>query len=333
MSRQRTGLAPSQPRRCATECFTPTMTGDSMIRVRDFTFLPALLIARYLSCANHAASWRSPPPRRSIPAIVPEYVIATCTPLARSAWARIGSTSLSSEPAMTSSVAAGLALLVPPLLPPPQPASRGTSAARTSAAAERARMLNNPRDRRVAAGSRVQLRDLARRAFALRRDVLLGLFDHRLQRGDRRPERHQRLLLVRAHAVDRGGRVRERLLERIDADRRAGRLLEHALRVLFEHGRGVRDHAVGRRVQRLNLIEDELLVGQRLRDDDGRPQRRDGGRRRAVDAFDQLLVVVTDQVEREVPLHVDRLLGSDVDLLLARVEEHVFLEDLHEIGR
>src|ERR1700736_5207194 len=186
MSRQRTRLPPSQPSRCATECFTPTMTGDSMIRVRDFTLLPAALSARYLSCANHAASWSSPAARRSMPAIVPEYVIATCTPVARSASARIGSTSLSSEPAMTSSVAAGFALLVPP---PPHAASGGSSAARTNAAAAGARTLHDPRDRRVAPGARVELRDLARRAFPLRRDVLLGLFDHRLQRGDRRLER------------------------------------------------------------------------------------------------------------------------------------------------
>src|ERR1700676_598493 len=54
--RQVTRLPPSQPRPCATERLTPRMTGESMMRLRACTDLPALESARYLSWANHAAS-------------------------------------------------------------------------------------------------------------------------------------------------------------------------------------------------------------------------------------------------------------------------------------
>ena len=50
----------------------------------------------------------------------------------------------------------------------------------------------------------------------------------------------------------------------------------------------------GRRVERGDLVEHELLVGQRLGDDDRGPQRGDRRRRRPVDALDQLEVVLAD---------------------------------------
>ena len=95
------------------------------------------------------------------------------------------------------------------------------------------------------------------------------------------------------------------------------------------------DQVAGRRVEGRDLVEDELLVGQRLGHDDRRPQRGDGRGRGAVDALDQLDVVAPDQVEREVALDAHRELGEQVLDLLADGEEHVLLEDLGpvRIGR
>src|SRR3712207_8218752 len=46
-------------------------------------------------------------------------------------------------------------------------------------------------------------------------------------------------------------------------------------------------HVAGRRVERANLVEHQPLVAECERGDDGRPQRRDGGRRGPLDALDR----------------------------------------------
>ena len=62
---------------------------------------------------------------------------------------------------------------------------------------------------------------------------------------------------------------------------------------------------------------------------------RDRGRRGAVDALDQLDVVASDEVQREVALDADGELGQQVLDLLADGEQQVLLEDLRalRVGR
>ena len=81
------------------------------------------------------------------------------------------------------------------------------------------------------------------------------------------------------------------------------------------------DHVGGGRVERGDLLEHQLLVGQRLGDGDRGAQRRDGGGRGAVDALHQLDIVLLDQVEREIALHGHRHLGEQVGGALAGVEQ------------
>ena len=62
------------------------------------------------------------------------------------------------------------------------------------------------------------------------------------------------------------------------------------------------------------------------------PQRGDRRRRRPVDALDELEVVLPDEVDREVALDRDRLLGQQVLVLLAHVEQHVVAQRLRPLG-
>jgi len=64
------------------------------------------------------------------------------------------------------------------------------------------------------------------------------------------------------------------------------------------------------------LVEDQLLVGKRLGDDDRGPERRHRRRGRPIDALDQLQVVAADHVQRQVALDADGELGEDVLVLL-----------------
>ena len=87
-----------------------------------------------------------------------------------------------------------------------------------------------------------------------------------------------------------------------------------------------------RRVECGDLVQHQPLVGERLRDDHRGPQRGDGRRRGAVDALDQLDVVLPDQVDRQIGLDRDRHLGEQVLVLLADVEEHVLTERFCSLG-
>ena len=103
-------------------------------------------------------------------------------------------------------------------------------------------------------------------------------------------------------------------------------------RVVAEHLRRRLDEVAGRRVERGDLVEDHLLVAQRLRDDHGGPQRGDRRGRRAVDALDQLDVVLDGDVDGQVVLDRHRELGEQVLVLLAHVEEDVLLEGGRLLG-
>ena len=96
--------------------------------------------------------------------------------------------------------------------------------------------------------------------------------------------------------------------------------------MLAQHLRGRLDDVAGRRVQRGDLIEHQLLVAERERGDHRRAQRRDGRRGRPLDTLNQLQVVLADQVERQVALDHDGELRQEVLPLLADVEKGVFLE-------
>jgi hypothetical protein len=115
-------------------------------------------------------------------------------------------------------------------------------------------------------------------------------------------------------------------LQFFNADRSIGGLVGDFQGLLAQHLRGRLDDVAGGRVQRCDLIEDQLLIAERQRRDDGGAQRRDRGRGRPFDALDQFEVVLADQVERQVPLHDDSQLGKQVLALLTNVEERVFLE-------
>jgi hypothetical protein len=86
---------------------------------------------------------------------------------------------------------------------------------------------------------------------------------------------------------------------------------------------GAGDQVARGGVQRRDLVQHQLLVGQRLRHDDGRAQGGDRGGGRAVHALGQFEVVLAHQVQRQVALHVHRHLGEQVGDLLACVEQHV----------
>ena len=92
------------------------------------------------------------------------------------------------------------------------------------------------------------------------------------------------------------------------------------------------DHVRRRGVERRDLVEHEPLVRQRLCDDDGGAQRRDRCRRRAVDALDQLDVVLAYEIDREVALDRHRQLRQQILVLLSDVEQHVVLERLGAFG-
>ncbi|MPN34045.1 hypothetical protein SDC9_181537 [bioreactor metagenome] len=114
----------------------------------------------------------------------------------------------------------------------------------------------------------------------------------------------------------------------LQPDRRGGSLFLDQRGVLLEHLRGALDHVAGGRVQRSDLVENELLIAQRLSHDHGGPQRGDRRGGGAVDTLDQLDVVLDDDVDRQVALDRDRQLREQVLVLLADVEEHVLVEHL-----
>ena len=96
--------------------------------------------------------------------------------------------------------------------------------------------------------------------------------------------------------------------------------------LILEHRRGRLDHAAGRQVERADLVQDQSLVCQRLRDDDRRAQRRKRGGRGAIDPFDQLKVVLVDELESQGPLCVDGKLGRQVLMFLPNVKEDVLAQ-------
>ena len=100
----------------------------------------------------------------------------------------------------------------------------------------------------------------------------------------------------------------------------------------LEHLGGRRDQARRRGVERGDLVEHQLLVGQRLRHDHGGAQRGDRRRRGAVDTLDELDVVLEDDVDRQVALDRHRELGQQVLVLLAHVEQHVLAQRLGPLG-
>ena len=96
--------------------------------------------------------------------------------------------------------------------------------------------------------------------------------------------------------------------------------------------RGALDHPAGRGVEGRDLVEDQLLVAQRLGHDHRGAQRGDRGRRRAVDALDQLDVVLDDDVDGEVVLDRHGELGQQVLVLLPDVEQDVLAQRLGLVG-
>ena len=96
--------------------------------------------------------------------------------------------------------------------------------------------------------------------------------------------------------------------------------------LLAEHLRGGLDQVAGRGVERGDLVEHQLLVRERLGDDDRGAQRRHGRGRGAVDALDELHVVAPDEVQRQVALDAHGELGQQVLDLLSDREEQVLLE-------
>ena len=159
-------------------------------------------------------------------------------------------------------------------------------------------------------------------------DLPISVFE----RGDRLGHRVEGLRLERVDGVHRLVDVVERGLQRLDADRRGRGLLVDLDALGREQLRRRLDQLRGRRVERGDLVEHELLVGQRLGDDHRGAQGGDGRRGRPVDALDQLDVVLADQVDRQVALDRDGLLGEQVLVLLAHVEQHVVAQRLGLLG-
>mmetsp|Transcript_20818 Transcript_20818/g.79831 ORF Transcript_20818/g.79831 Transcript_20818/m.79831 type:complete len:426 (-) Transcript_20818:3821-5098(-) len=152
------------------------------------------------------------------------------------------------------------------------------------------------------------------------------------QRVDRGLHRVQRLGLEVGNRVHGLVDVGEGLLQLGDLDGAGRRLGVDGRALVAQHLAGGLDQIAGGGVQRADLVQHQLLVVQRLRDDDGGAQGRHGRRRRAVHALHQLQVVLADQVQRQIALDVDGQLGEQVGHLLARVEQHLLAHDAGLLG-
>ena len=96
-------------------------------------------------------------------------------------------------------------------------------------------------------------------------------------------------------------------------------------RIVAQQLTGAVDDIRGRRVERRNLVQNELLVGHRLRHGNGRAQCANGGGRCAVNAFDQFDIVLFNQIKREITLHRHRHLRQQILRTLAHIEQRAFL--------
>ena len=137
----------------------------------------------------------------------------------------------------------------------------------------------------------------------------------------------QRLDLVGRHVVHGGVDVAEGAFERVDIHRSAGRLLVNVGGLLAQHFCGGFDHAAGGGVKRVDLVEHQFLVAQRLGDHDGGAQRGNRGGAGAIHAFNQLEIVLANHVQRQITLNGYGKLGEQVLHFLAGVEQQVFLHD------
>jgi hypothetical protein len=126
--------------------------------------------------------------------------------------------------------------------------------------------------------------------------------------------------------------VLECALQRFERDRARRGLFVNLGRLVAQHGAGRIDDVGGGLVQRGDLAQHQPLIGHRLGNGHRGAQRADGGGAGAVDALDQLDVVLLDQVEREVALHADRHLGVEILRALADVEQRA-LADRLGLGR
>ena len=102
--------------------------------------------------------------------------------------------------------------------------------------------------------------------------------------------------------------------------------------LVAQHFAGGGDQVAGGGIERADLVEHQLLVGQCLRHDHRCSQRGHGRGRRPIDALHQLEVVLANHVEREIALDVDRHLSEQVCDLLARVKEHFFAHHTRLLG-
>ena len=128
--------------------------------------------------------------------------------------------------------------------------------------------------------------------------------------------------------VERRVDVGERLLQRLHVEHRARRLLVDLGALRLEALGGSGDHLRRGGVDRLDLVEHDLLVGERQGHGDRDLQRTDGHVEGAVDTADEFTVVADDDLDRQHALLVDRQLLLQVERALAEREEDVLLDEL-----
>ena len=91
---------------------------------------------------------------------------------------------------------------------------------------------------------------------------------------------------------------------------------------------GARNHRGGGRVDRLDLVEDDLLVREGERHGHCHLQRADGHVDRTINAADQLAVVPDDDLDSQYTLLIDGELLLEIEGPLTQREENVFLYEL-----
>ena len=124
-------------------------------------------------------------------------------------------------------------------------------------------------------------------------------------------------------------------MQRFERDGAGGGLFVDLAGLLAQHGAGAVDDARRGFVERGDLAQNQPLVGHRFAHRHRRAQCANRGGAGAIDALDQLDIVLLDQVEREITLHRHRHLRQQVLRALADIEQGGFAYCLRllRIGR
>ena len=170
------------------------------------------------------------------------------------------------------------------------------------------------------------LRRLARLPTAHLVEIILGalqLIAHELVVA---PHHLDRLRAEVVHRVHRTERVVEALLQLFDPEERVRRKLAGLLHVLTELAARLGNEIADGAGQALQHLHDLDLIARRTRHRLRRRERRHAGGGHAVAAVDHFSCGLLEDVEREIAVHVDRLLRQHVLQVLPRIEQDLLFQ-------